>query len=304
MKQGANFRRYDAADFHAHGARGLAGRLQVRALERVFGRVSITRMRGEAVELEVLRPVADGGTVDFVFLEEGQLLYFDSCEWTSLEARFLIIPENLNRRVRLVSRWQLTLVQVPREAMEAFVSELPRDNVHVEMRSLLDLSMQAFVVTLLQQERGATAIENYAAEQLLLEMSGAVLLDRLSGAGLNHGSPRTVMRDRAMAVIAQQCADAELNPARVAREVQTSLRQLQVVFAEAGLSVACEIRRHRTRLAHALLGDSRYDVLTIDQIAERSGFGTTMSMRRALQDALGSGPRELREKRAELPTPV
>ncbi|RGE19797.1 helix-turn-helix domain-containing protein [Leucobacter sp. wl10] len=255
-------------------------------------------MRGDAAELAA-ETGADGATVDFVFVEEGSFAYLDGADWVHLEAQFLVIPDGVKRRTRLISRWQAALVRLPRSAMEAFVPELPVGVVHVRERSLLDLSMQAFAVALLQHDKTATAIENYAIEQLLLEMGGAVLLDLL-GQGRGQGSPRAVLRDRAMTVIAQQCADVELNPARVAREVQVSLRQLQTVFADIGMTVAGEIRRRRTRLAHALLTDSRYDVLTVDQIAERSGFGTTMSMRRALHEAYGSGPRELRSRRGEL----
>ncbi len=299
MHNGNGIRRYDAEDFRALGARGLDGRVHAQAVERVFGRVRVVRVQGGGLELETQGPGEGPEMLDFVFLDEGQFSYREGREWIRLKARFLIVSEEVKRRVRLAGRWRLALVQVPREAMEGFVAELPQRIDQVERRSMLDLSMQAFVVTMLQHDREATAIENYAAEQLLLEMSGAVLLDRCSGAGVERGSPRAVLRDRAMAVIAQQCADVELNPERVAREVRTSLRQLQVVFAEIGTTVAGEIRRRRTRLASALLTDSRYDVLTIDHIAERSGFGTTMSMRRALQEAFGAGPRELRSRRDE-----
>src|SRR5690606_12003261 len=109
--------------------------------------------------------------------------------------------------------------------------------------------------------------------------------------------PATALRDRALAVIAQQRGDAELTPARVAREVQSSLRRVQVTFADAGTTVAGEIRRQRGRLAYSLLTDSRYDVLSIEQIAERSGFGTTMSLRRALHDLYRASPRTLRAQR-------
>ena len=103
--------------------------------------------------------------------------------------------------------------------------------------------------------------------------------------------------ERAIAVIAQQCGDPRLNPSRVAHEVQSSLRQLQLVFSEPGNSVAGEIRRQRARLAHSLLVDSRYDVLSIDQIAQRAGFNSPMSLRRALDEAYETTPRALRAAR-------
>lgn len=302
MKQGEAIRRFAVADFVTFGARAASGPLAAQGFERIFGRVRVTRMRGEPLEIDMLGYDSGDEMVDFVFIEEGELHYCDDGEWRRLEGSFLMIPTRLRRGVRLADRWQILRVSVPREAMSAFVSELPEHAVPMIARSLIDLSMHAFAAALFQHDRQATAIENYAAEQLLMEMCGAILLDRLSGAGRGAGSPKDVLRDRAMAVIAQQCADIELNPARVAREVQASLRQLQTVFAEIDTTVATEIRRRRVRLAHQLLTDSRFDVLSIDQIAERSGFGTAMSLRRALQEAFGVGPRELRLTRGAAQT--
>jgi transcriptional regulator GlxA family with amidase domain len=127
-------------------------------------------------------------------------------------------------------------------------------------------------------------------------MGGAILLDRI-GAVSGHGSPHAVLRDRAIAVISQQCGDPSLAPTQVAREVQSSLRQLQLVFAEADNSVAGEIRRQRARLARSLLIDSRFDVLSIEQVAQRSGFQSPMSLRRALDEAYKTTPRALRAQR-------
>nr|WP_239529092.1 helix-turn-helix domain-containing protein [Paenarthrobacter ilicis] len=102
-----------------------------------------------------------------------------------------------------------------------------------------------------------------------------------------------------MAVIAQRCADRELNPEAVAKAVQSSLRRVQAAFAEVGNSIAAEIRRQRGRLAKNLLKDARYDVLSVQQIAEQTGFGTTAALRRALDELYGCGPKDLRERRAK-----
>ncbi len=111
-------------------------------------------------------------------------------------------------------------------------------------------------------------------------------------------SVTSVLRDQAMAVIAQRCADRELNPEAVARAVQSSLRRVQAAFAEVGNSIAAEIRRQRGRLAWTLLADARYDVLSVQQIAEQAGFGTTAALRRVLDELYGCGPTDLRERRS------
>lgn len=79
--------------------------------------------------------------------------------------------------------------------------------------------------------------------------------------------------------------------------MRSSLRQLQLVFAEAENSVAGEIRHQRARLAKSLLLDSRFDSLSIEQISQRAGFPPPISLRRALEEEYGATPRALRAHR-------
>ncbi|MBK0419466.1 helix-turn-helix domain-containing protein [Leucobacter sp. CSA1] len=296
MASDVGTREYGPSDFIAAGARGLNGRVQVRAKERSFGGLSLLSVSGQPLEIMLEPEAGEVPLIDFIFIGGGDFAYRNEGVWVPLEATLVVAPNGISRHLRLTGEWSFVAARVPREAMEAFVPELPSSIGTFAKRSLLDCSMQEFVSTVLESAQRASSIESYAVEQLVLEMGGALLLDRMGG-GWSQGSPKAVLRDRAMAVIAQQCSDPELNPARVAHAVQSSLRQLQVVFSDAGTSVAAEIRRQRARLARSLLMDSRYDVLGIEQLAERSGFGTTMSMRRALTELYGSGPRELRRCR-------
>lgn len=153
--------------------------------------------------------------------------------------------------------------------------------------------MRQFVASLLTTDGPASAIELYAIEQILTEKSGALLLDRL---GVPSG-PHAATRARAIAVIVEQCGDRSLTPTRVAREIHVSLRQLHLVFSESGNQIAREIRRHRARLAHSLLVDSRYDLLSMDQIGHRAGFPSAASLRRALDESYASAPSALRSRR-------
>ncbi|MFJ3958961.1 helix-turn-helix domain-containing protein [Arthrobacter sp. NPDC090010] len=163
----------------------------------------------------------------------------------------------------------------------------------------LDDATRSFIRAFMNHpvDRERSSIEDYASEQILLELAGSILLDHY-GSSLEAGSTSSGLRDRAMAVIAQRCADRDLKPETVARAVQSSLRRVQAAFAEVGNSIAAEIRRQRGRLAKNLLTDGRYDVLSVQQIAEQTGFGTTAALRRALDELYGCGPRELRDGRA------
>ncbi|GAA2097345.1 MULTISPECIES: helix-turn-helix domain-containing protein [Brevibacterium] len=276
-----------------HRQRGRAG-LLCRSIR--FGEISLMGARGTAVEL-VGRPEAQQAEMfELAFLGNGLISHDGFREGTPVPARLLLVPPEASGSVRLLGSWELLVVGLPWEAMESFVPNLPRRPDLFTDTALLEDSMHAFAHEVLAAEKPATAIESYAVGQLLVEMGGAVLLNRLGGFR-SAGSPQAVLRDRAMAIIAQQCTDVELTPALVAEEVQSSLRQVQAVFAEAGTTVAGEIRRQRARTARGLLIDSRFDVLSVEAIAERSGFGTTMSMRRALKDHYGTSPRELRKNR-------
>jgi transcriptional regulator GlxA family with amidase domain len=86
-------------------------------------------------------------------------------------------------------------------------------------------------------------------------------------------------------------------PAAVAREAGASLRHLQTVFAEAGTTVAGEIRRERARLARSALQDPRLDEMSVEELGLRSGFGSSVTMRRALDEIYRLSPRELRRSR-------
>ncbi|QNA91999.1 MULTISPECIES: helix-turn-helix domain-containing protein [unclassified Microbacterium] len=290
-------RSIDDRELAMHGIRRVGDRPGLRSRVRSSGGVLLLGISGATSELTIDTATVYPEHSVFAFVETQALWSrLEGEPWVETEGGLVIAPQGITRRLRWAGSWRVSAALVPRSAIASFVPSLAPDaNVYPERR-LLDTSMQQFVTGLLDADAQASAIEQYAIEQLVMEMSGAMLLDRM-GAVTGQGTPHEVLRERAIAVIAQQCGDPALNPARVAREVQSSLRQLQLVFSESGNSVAGEIRRQRARLAHSLLMDSRYDVLSIDQIAQRAGFHSPMSLRRALDDAYSCTPRALRAAR-------
>lgn len=290
-------RSIDDQELSMHGVRRIGDRPGLRSRVRTSGGVRLLGLGGGTSELSIDTASVYPEYSVFAFVE-AQALWsrLDGEPWVETEGGLVIAPHGITRRLRWAGAWRVTAALVPRAAIASFTQSVsPEAKVYPERR-LLDASMQRFVAGLLEADSQASAIEQYAIEQLVMEMSGAVLLDRV-GAVTGQGTPHEVLRGRATAVIAQQCGDPGLNPTQVAREVQSSLRQLQLVFAESGGSVAGEIRSQRARLAHSLLMDSRYDVLSIDQIAQRSGFHSPMSLRRALDEAYACTPRALRSAR-------
>lgn len=286
-----------SADLASHGVRAVDRGTALRATERTPGPVILLSMRGEATELAIDTVAAHPDHAVFAFVETAGLAAKErNGPWMPIASGLVVAPPGIVHSVRCAGSWHITAAYVPRAALGSFVAALP-DTVRIlAERRPLDRAMQAFVEQVLAVDDDATAIERYAMEHLIVEMSGAILLDRVDTAS-GQRSPHAALRDRAVAVIAQQCGDPALNPTLVAREVQSSLRQLQLVFAEAGNSVAGEIRHRRARLAKSLLTDSRFDVLSIEQISQRSGFHSPISLRRALEEDYGTTPRALRAHR-------
>lgn len=119
----------------------------------------------------------------------------------------------------------------------------------------------------------------YYFERLLQEMFVGLLIDT------NRPAPTVRPQQpvaHALAVIAGRCTDPDLTPAVVAQEVRLSLRQLQRLFRERDTTVGGEIRRARVDHALSLLRDSRYEMLSVDQVAQHSGFGNGSSLARAM----------------------
>ncbi|MCS3841752.1 helix-turn-helix transcriptional regulator [Microbacterium sp. AK031] len=230
------------------------------------------------------------------FRGDGMRARLDEESWTGVDSCLAIAPQSAHEEVHGGEGWQMLSVVVPRGALSTFVAALPPRTVLHSDRRTLDIAVESFAYGLVSSDQKASAIEQYAVGQLLMEMCGAILLDR-TGTESGAGSPRTVLHNRAVAVITQQCSNPDLTPTDVAHEVQSSLRQLQSVFSEVGNSVAGEIRRQRARLARSLLVDSRYDVLSISQIAYRAGFQSTMSLRRAIEATFHTTPSALRNDR-------
>lgn len=269
-------------------------RFELRLDEIRFGSVVVARAEGTAAQF--IEPEGlQRSVVDVIFIERG-VLELPEADGAAAAGSIIISPSQVPHRLHTAGPWATTSVQVDGDAVETLVPRLPERVAVLTESTALQRGVHAFATQIARGGLRPSALERYATEQLLTEMVGSLLLDQF-GVGWSSGSPTAALRDRAIAVIAQSRADPDLNAERVARAVQSSLRRVQAAFAEVGTSISAEIRRQRARLAKSLLTNSRFDVLSIEQVAEQSGFGTTMSLRRALTDQYGVGPSELRATR-------
>ncbi|KJQ53854.1 helix-turn-helix transcriptional regulator [Microbacterium sp. SA39] len=208
----------------------------------------------------------------------------------------VLAPYGATTNLHHSGHWEMTCALVPRRALTSFVNPLPGGTTTYSDRRLLGRGMHRFARSIVHADAEPSSIESYAIEQLLTKMGGAILFDRF-GVRESAESAHDELRDRAIALILQQCPDPAITPAHVADELQISLRLLQAAFSSAGMTVSGEIRRQRSHRAHSLLVDERYLALSIDQIAKRAGFSSTMTLRRALLEDYGTTPGRVRPKR-------
>lgn len=267
---------------------------------RAFGQVLVIEAHGTGSEIE-RRPLKPGmPTIDIIFVEHGDFSYLDGGTWQHSHGPLLIAPSGLPQRVRFTSDWRFVLTRIPRNELLPFVPMLADQvSVHTEL-TVSEQAMRAFLSQSVTSTQDVTPSDSSAIDRMVIEMGGTVLRNR-HGGGWHPGSPGAVLRERALAIIAAHGSTLSLTPPRIARECGVSLRHLQAVFAEAGTSVAAELRRERARIARSMLQDDRFDALSIEAVSEQSGFGSSVSMRRALQDTYQLNPKALRQRRAEEP---
>lgn len=265
-------------------------------MECVVGEIVLSHVEGDLSAL-----VFPAEWVDVFFLNRAVVV--NPVDGAARECRdaLLVVPGGSGVASPFRDHGDVDRIRLSRSTAETFAPHALSGVQFFPALTRLDRATHSFIRAMMGHpvEHRRSSIEDYASEQIVLELAGSVLLEHC-GSSWAPGSASSALRDEAMAVIAQRCADKQLNPEAVAKAVQSSLRRVQAAFAEVGNSIAAEIRRQRGRLAKTLLTDSRYDVLSVQQIAEQTGFGTTAALRRALDELYGCGPREMREGRAPL----
>jgi transcriptional regulator GlxA family with amidase domain len=98
--------------------------------------------------------------------------------------------------------------------------------------------------------------------------------------------------------IANRYTDPELSSASVAEHLGLSRRSLQRLFEGEERTVAQRIQEVRTQHAINRLKDPRLAAASLAEIATLSGFGSTVAMRRAVQESTNLTPSDLRREAA------
>lgn len=103
---------------------------------------------------------------------------------------------------------------------------------------------------------------------------------------------------RILRLIERDYADPDLGPERVARECGISKRYLQTLLAASGTGFVAEMNAMRLDRASEMLGDRRGQVLSVADIAYRTGFLDPGYFTRLFRKRFGITPRQWRDGHA------
>jgi AraC-like DNA-binding protein len=144
----------------------------------------------------------------------------------------------------------------------------------------------------------AARLEPAAAGELgsaIAESVGALLLERLhDDTARDAAAPRHAMLLRIQAHARRHLSDPDLTPGELARRHNISLRYLQKLFQEQGLTPARWIRNERLERCRAELRDARLAHLTVAVIGERSGLRGPSHFGRLFREYYGISPQAFR----------
>ena len=165
---------------------------------------------------------------------------------------------------------------------------------------MLSAPVREFVRSLSDEGVPVDRLPSYLVEKLILEMTMSLILETQGMSRVNT-TVEQGLHARAMAYISAYKTDSELTPAKLASEMNISLRQLQRAFAADGSSITDELRRQRAETAVGLLTDPAYRHLDLGQVADYAGFANRAELRRAIGAVHGCTPTQLRANGASSP---
>lgn len=132
--------------------------------------------------------------------------------------------------------------------------------------------------------------EGVVAEQI------AGLLALAAGPRAHASRATEKLLQRIRRTIRDRYHEPDLTPTAVAADHGISKRYLHHLFAAAGSTFGNELMQTRLNCARRLLGDLRYDALTVGEVAARCGFLEPSHFARRFRKAFGAGPTQFRAR--------
>ncbi|MEU9730986.1 helix-turn-helix domain-containing protein [Streptomyces sp. NPDC048002] len=128
-------------------------------------------------------------------------------------------------------------------------------------------------------------------------LTAVLLAERMREAGADSEIARQALMLRVQAHVREHLADPGLSPVEVARRHNISLRYLQKIFQEFGVSPARWIRDERLARCRSELADPTLDHLPVALVGERAGLYGASHFSRLFRGRYGVTPSEFRKER-------
>ncbi|MCQ4203872.1 helix-turn-helix domain-containing protein [Streptomyces sp. NPDC058783] len=128
-------------------------------------------------------------------------------------------------------------------------------------------------------------------------LTAALFAERMREVAEDPQIARQALMLQVQSYVREQLAEPGLSPVTVARAHNVSLRYLQKIFQEHGISPARWIRDERLARCRTELADPLLDHLPVALIGERAGLYGASHFSRLFRDRYGITPREFRKER-------
>ncbi|MFD9974079.1 helix-turn-helix domain-containing protein [Streptomyces sp. NPDC059017] len=131
-------------------------------------------------------------------------------------------------------------------------------------------------------------------------LAAALFSERMRDVAADSEVARQALMLRIQAHVRERLAEPDLSPVVIARRHNISLRYLQKIFQEFGISPARWVRDERLARCRSELADPALDHLPVALIGERAGLYGASRFSRLFRERYGTTPREFRKERAGL----
>ncbi|MBQ0827212.1 helix-turn-helix domain-containing protein [Streptomyces tagetis] len=128
-------------------------------------------------------------------------------------------------------------------------------------------------------------------------LTAALFAERMRQVAEDPQVARQALMLHIQAHVRERLAEPALSPVSIARAHNISLRYLQKIFQEHGISPARWVRDERLARCRAELADPALDHLPVALVGERAGLYGASHFSRLFRDRYGITPREYRRKR-------
>jgi AraC-like DNA-binding protein len=128
-------------------------------------------------------------------------------------------------------------------------------------------------------------------------LTAALFAERMREVAEDPQIARQTLMAHIQAYVRERLAEPGLSPVTIARQHHISLRYLQKIFQEYGISPARWLRDERLARCRTELADPSLDHLPVALIGERAGLYGASHFSRLFRDRYGITPREYRKER-------